>query len=161
MEKINYKGRTMLALSAVITQGIAFLSTIGIFLGQKSVKAVFSGTSAMMEVSSYPVAAMITQLCPLILYLIFMGVLFAKNQSRINKAIPIAFFIVICVLKLLLQFVPTLESLWVSRQGVEALASLSVLNSAISMLAGPIGLVAFGLFGLAAGMCLAESLMDA
>lgn len=157
MEKMGYKGRTMLALSAVIVQGIAFLITIGVFLGQKGVKMVFSGTDTILGVTSVPVAAMITNLCPLILYLMFMSILFANNQGRVRKAISVVFFVMICVLKLILQFVPTLESFLVARQGVEALASLSVLNSAISMVAGPIGLVAFGLFCLATGMCLGEA----
>lgn len=158
MESTKYKGRTIVALAAVILQICALLLVIALTAGQDVVKTVLSPGTSLEEFRTVPVGAILKTVVMLIFYLAFMGLSFAKQKDNMSKGIAVTLFICVCVIDILLGFVVgRIENVIVaSKGGVEALASLSVLNNAISFVSGPLTVVAFALFCMAIGMCMNE-----
>lgn len=149
--------RSAKALSAyaagvqVVTVAIVYL----LYANQKAVKTFFSGTDEIVNVHTVPVDHFIVCICPAVLYFAFMGFqIYAERNGSGRKGGGIFFFVLACIMEVLLGFVPRIGNILTAGMGVSVMASHSTLGSAISMCTSPFSIVAFGLFALSAGGCL-------
>ena len=149
---MDYKSTKNLAAYAAGVQFIAVVITYLLYANQETVKSFFSATEEIIRVRSIPVSYFIVSICPAVFYSLYMGFqVFTKGKGGSKKAGAILFFVLGCVIGIVLEFVPRVESMLIGTKGVSALASYSVLSSASSLCIRPFSIVAFGLFALSAG----------
>lgn len=149
---MDYRSTRTLCAYAAGIQAIAIAITYLLYVNQEMVKAVFSGAQEIFEIRSVPVAYFIASICPAFLYFLYMEFqMFAQEKGRGKKAGTITFFVFACLMEIVLGFAPRVETMLIGKRGVSALASYSVLTSAISTCIRPFSVIAFGLFALSAG----------
>lgn len=149
---MDYKSTKALCAYAAGVQAIAVVITYLLYANQEAVKSVFSGTQEILEVRSVPNAYFFVSICPVVFYSFYMGFqIAAERKGGGKKAGAITFFVLACLMEIILEYVPRVETMLIGTRGVSALASYSVLTSAISACIRPFSIVAFGMFVLSAG----------
>lgn len=155
---MNDKSAKALAAYAAGVQAVTIIFTYLLYVNQEAVKTFFSGTEIIAKVHTVPVDRFIVCICPAVLYFIFAGFqIYAEKNDNGRKAAGIFFFVIACIMEIVLEYVPKIGSMLAARMGASALASHSVLDSAISICTRPFSIVAFGLFALSVGGCLFEA----
>lgn len=149
---MDYKSTKALCAYASGVQFIAIVITYLLYVNQEAVKTVFSGTPEILKIRSVPAAYFIVSVCPVVFYLLYMGFqIVTEKKGSGKKAGAIIFFVLACLMEIVLEYVPRVETMLVGTRGASALASYSVLSSAISACIRPFSIVAFGMFALSAG----------
>ena len=152
---MDYKSTKALSAYATGIQIVTIVITALLYVNQRAVKTFFSGAEGIVEVHSIPIDYFVVCICPAVLYFGFAGFLaYSEKEGNGGKAGGIFFFVLACIMEIVLEYVPRMGSTLTARMGVSEMASHSVLGSAISICTGPFSIVAFGLFALSAGGCL-------
>lgn len=135
----------------------ALLFTILITVCQEQVKVLFVSTDELQGVTSVPVAYITLYLVSVLLYLMLLVFAHRAEEKRaFLRTAGIALFVIVCLSNLLFGLVSRIESILIANKGMDEMASLSVVNSAISLVTSPLTIVAFGLFSMAVGAGLAK-----
>jgi hypothetical protein len=154
--KMHTKTVKILSGCALGIQLAALLFTILIAVCQKQVKVLFVSPDEVQGVTSVPFVYIAMYLVSALLYLMLLVFAYRTEEKKgLLRTAGIVLFIAVCVFDLLFGFVSRLESILIANKGMAEVASLSVVNSAISMVTGPLVIVAFGLFSMAVGAGLA------
>lgn len=134
----------------------ALFITVLMCMCQEPVKKIFTVEEKIQGVRSFPVAYIVTYSSLALLYLVLLA--FAYRAEGKEKGLPtvgIVLFVIACVFHMGGSLLSRIESILIASKGMEQMASLSVLNSAISLATGLLIFVAFGLFAMAVGAGLA------
>lgn len=152
---MNYKSAKALSAYASGIQVLTIIITYLLYANQKTVKTFLSGAEEIRKVHSVPIDYFIVCICPAILYFGFVGFqAYAERMDGGRKSGGIFFFVVACIMEIVLGFVPGVGNMLLAQKGVGELASHSMLGSVISKCTSPFAIVAFGLFALSAGGCI-------
>lgn len=164
MNTMNTKTVKILSGCALGIQLAALLITILIVVGQEQVKAWLVSPEEVQGVTSIPFACIASYLCSVLLYLVLLVFAHrAEEKKGILRTMGIVLFIAVCLFDLGFDFISRIEHILIASKGMNEVASLSVLSSAISMVTSPLNVVAFGLFSMAvgAGLCLGKTAENA
>ncbi|MDE7366797.1 MAG: hypothetical protein K2N24_05535 [Lachnospiraceae bacterium] len=143
---MKLKTAKILSIILASIQLLTVLLTALITLNQYVVKQRYVVDTVILETKTIPIAAFCQSVIPLILYLILIWLLFMAEHknTKMTAGILVLFGV---VLFLTVSYLPTIENMLVGKtMGVEALASLSALNQAVTLLCKPFQTFAFALF---------------
>lgn len=152
----------VLAGIALGLQAAAAMLSVYIYMDQRRVKQIFSGSPEILEIHSVPLDYIVINVVPVFFYLIFFVFLLASAGNGTGSKVGAGIFFGIgCFLKIALEYLPQFTSVfWYSMyrapMDAEQLASHMALGSAISMASRPLSVTAFGFFCLAAGAVLGK-----
>lgn len=139
-----------LSIITIVIQLITLFITLGMVATQESVKRWMVYDESVLEIKSIPIAAICNSVIPLLLFIIFTCIVFLAG-NRNTKPVACALLIIACLLKVGMYYIPIVENRVAAISGVNALASLSALNQAVSMVCSPLFLSALALFFFALG----------
>lgn len=149
---MNYKSTKALSAYATGIQVITIVIAYLLYANQETVKKLFSGSEEVARVHTIPVAYFVVCICPAVFYFLyveFQALTEGKEDGR--KAGSVIFFVLACLMEIVLGYIPGIETMLIGKMGVSQLASYSVLGNAISACIRPFSIVAFGLFALSVG----------
>ncbi len=150
---MNLKTVKVLSGCALGVQLTALIITVLMCIYQEPVKKIFTVEEEIQGVKSFPVAYIVTYSLSLLLYLVLLAFAYrAEGKEKVLRTVGIVLFVITCVFHMGGNLLAQIESILIASKGMEQMASLSVLNSAISLATELLIFVAFGLFAMAVGV---------
>lgn len=146
---MEIKGIRVLLIVALALELLALLTAMGITAMQSSAKTIMTADMDIINILSVPIGWLSRILLMLTVYGIGLVICGGKNL-QFTKVKAVILVVVACMFQIILQYTSFLSHL-VAMQGVNALASYTMVESLISYIANPLHTIAFALFLVACG----------
>lgn len=140
----------LLQMIAVSLQAVALVITLGMTAAQGTIKRLFTYSDEVVEIVSVPADVLLWTILLLVVYVAGMLVVL-KTEERATKVKAAILVGIAVVFQILSQYTGTVASSLMAMEGVNALASYSVLRTIITQVTTPFVWSAFALFCLSCG----------
>lgn len=140
----------LLQMIAVSLQAVALVIALGMTAVQGTIKTLFTYSEEVVEIVSVPVDVLLWTILLLAVYVAGMLVIY-KSEERMTKVKAGILVGIACLFQILSQYTGTVASSLMAMEGVNALASYSVLRTIITQVTTPFVWSAFALFCVSCG----------